>query len=96
MTMTANQHTPRQPGSMDGAECTQVHLGRVRRAVRRAATLLLAVHAEQARMWEIWWQANRVSVPDSGPLTWVLTLDGHRLAGGYLPAPGDAEAGGRP
>ena len=66
-------------------------------AVCRAATLLLAVHGEQARMWEIWWQANRATVPESesGSLAWVLTLDGYRLAGDHLPTTGDAKTGGR-
>ena len=80
--MTANQHT-RRPG-------------KVWRAVRRAAAPLLAVHVEQARVWKIWWHANRGYAPDSGPLTWVLTLDGYRLAGGHLPAPDDSKTGGRP
>jgi hypothetical protein len=65
--------------------------GRVRGAVRRAAAALRHIHREQNLMWELWWQANRASVPSSGPLTWVLTLDGHRLAGCHLPtARGDA------
>ena len=81
--MTASVHTPRR-------------FARVWAAVRRAAALLLTVHGEQARMWEIWWQSNRANVPDSGPLTWVLTLDGYRLAGGHLPAPGDSRTGCRP
>jgi len=74
---------------------TLCRFARVWPAVCRAAALLLAVHGEQARMWEIRWQANRATVPDSGSLTWVLTLDGYRLAGGHLPGLGDAKAGGR-
>ena len=81
--MTASEHVPGR-------------LARVWPAVCRAAAPLLTVHGEQARMWGIWWQSNRATVPDSGPLTWVLTLDGYRLAGGHLPASGDAKAGGRP
>ena len=45
-------------------------------------------------MWELWWQANRATVPSDGPLTWVLTLDGHRLAGSDLPVPPNAATGG--
>lgn len=81
---------------MTADEPTSRRFARVWPAVRRAAALLLAVHREQARIWEIWWRANRATVPGTGPLTWVLTLDGCRLAGGHLPAPGDAETGGRP
>jgi hypothetical protein len=80
--MTASVHTPRW-------------FARVWPAVCRAAALLLAVHGEQARMWEVWWQANRATVPDSGPLTWVLTLDGYQLAGSHLPAQRGARTGGR-
>jgi hypothetical protein len=53
-----------------------------------------ATRAEQITMWEAWWQANRAAVPQTGPLTWVLTLDAPRLAGSHLPAP-DVPAPGR-
>ena len=59
------------------------------RAARRAASALRAIQDEQVRMWEALWQANRASGPEAGPLTWVLTLDGNRLAGSHLPAHGD-------
>ena len=35
---------------------------------------------------------NRATVPSTGPLRWVLTLDGNRLAGSHLPAPHHADA----
>ena len=40
-------------------------------------------------MWKLWWQANRASVPDAGPVSRVLTLDGYWLASGTpnLPLP---------
>jgi hypothetical protein len=44
-------------------------------------------------MRETWWQANRATVLSNGPLTWVLTSDGHRLAGSYLPVPPDVITG---
>jgi hypothetical protein len=62
------------------------------RAVRRAATALRHAHREQTLIWELWWQANRATVPSAGPLRWVLTLDGRRLAGSHLPAPHHADA----
>lgn len=70
--MTANQHplTPR-PSARHA----------VWRAACRATRALRALHNDQLSMWEAWWQANRATVPEIGPLTWVLTLDGHRLAG---------------
>jgi hypothetical protein len=55
------------------------------RAVGRAAAALGRLHYEQVHMWELWLQANRASVPEDGPLTWVLTLDGYRLGGSHLP-----------
>jgi hypothetical protein len=73
MTMTTSQHTQRQPS--------------IWRFVRGVASALRTLHREQTHMWELWWQANRATVPSDGPLTWVLTLDGRRLAGGYLLAP---------
>ena len=33
---------------------------------------------------------RRAAVPAEGPLRWVLTLDGRRLAGPHLPASGGA------
>jgi hypothetical protein len=62
--------------------------------VLRAAAALWAMQELQGRMWDAWWQANRATVPDSGPLTWVLTLDGYQLSGSHLPASSNARAGG--
>ena len=45
-------------------------------------------------MWELQWQASRAAVPETGPLTWMLTLDGHQLAGSHLPVPDDTRAAG--
>ena len=76
MTMTTSQHTQRHPP--------------IWRAVRWVASALRTLHREQTLMWELWWKANRVIVPSDGPLTWVITLDGRRLAGSYLPVPPNA------
>ena len=77
--MTANQDIHRQSAAW--------------RPVRHAAVALRRIHREQALMWELWWQANRASAPTTGPLRWVLTLDGHRLAGSHVPAARYAGAG---
>jgi hypothetical protein len=66
------------------------------RAARRVAAAPWALQEEQGRMWDAWWQANRATVPESGPLSWVLTLDGHRLSGSHLPVRSDTGAGGTP
>jgi hypothetical protein len=72
MAMTTRQHTHRQPV--------------IWRFVRAVASALHALQREQGLMWELWWQANRATVSTgNGPLRWVLTLDGYRLAGSYLP-----------
>jgi hypothetical protein len=81
ITMTASQHPRQSPV--------------VWRAARRVAAALWALHEEQGRTWDPWWQANRATVPESGALTWVLTLDGYRLSGSHLPAR-DTGAGGTP
>jgi hypothetical protein len=74
MAMTTNQHTHRQPA--------------IWRSVRVVALALRTLQREQSLMWELRWQANRAEVASGdGPLTWVLTLDGYRLAGSYLPVP---------
>jgi hypothetical protein len=64
------------------------------RAARRAAAALRHIHNEQTVMWELRWQASRAAVPETGPLTWVPTLDGKRLAGSHLPVPDETRAGG--
>jgi len=81
--MTASQHLRRRSA-------------RLWRAIRRAAAALRHVNDQQTLMWETWWQANRATVPETGPLTWVMSLDGHRLAGRLLPAPSDTGTGGPP
>ena len=77
--MTANQDIHRQSA--------------VWRAVLRAAAALRHIHREQALLWELRWQASRTSAPSTGPLRWVLTLDGHRLAGSHVPAAHHASTG---
>jgi len=66
------------------------------RAVCRAARALGRLHAEQVHAWEVSAQANRASVPAEGPLRWVLTLDGRRLAGRHLPVGDGISAGETP
>ena len=56
------------------------------RAVCRAARALGRLHADQVHGWEVWAQANRAAVLAEGPLRWVPTLDGRRLAGSHMPA----------
>jgi len=78
--MTANQSACRRPWIAGWA-------------VRCVTRVLRAVQDEQVRMWEAWWQANRAVTPETGTLTWVLTLDGHRLAGRALPGPAGTAGG---
>jgi hypothetical protein len=54
------------------------------------------VHDEQMLMWDLWWQAGRATAPGTGPLTWVVTLDGRWLAGNRLPVADQASPGGTP
>ena len=84
ITMTVSQHTTCTPPATIGAT--------LRRAVRHAAAALCHVHREQTLIWELWWHAKPATAPSIGPLRWVLTLDGHRLADSHLPAPHHADA----
>ena len=79
---------------MSVSQGTAHQFSAVWRAARRAAAALWAMQEEQGVMWDMWWQLNRATTPDSGPLTWVLTLDGHQLSGSHLPVPTDTSAGG--
>lgn len=50
---------------------------------------------EQVYLCERSYLSGRTLVPQTGPLTWVRTLDGYRLAGCELPATADEVSGGR-
>jgi hypothetical protein len=65
------------------------------RAMRHAARAIRIAHDEQMYMWECLWRSSRAAPPTTtGPLSWVPSLDGHRLAGSYLPGQ-DHSAGAR-
>ncbi len=63
------------------------------RALRRAVRAIRDFHNEQVYLWECIYLANRSLAPATGPLRWVRTLDGDRLAGSHLP--GTARQAGR-
>lgn len=67
----------------------------VRRAARRAAGALRAIHDKQVLAWELLLSANRVPVDRAGPLTWTPSLDGPRLTGSHLHIPDDTSEQGR-
>jgi hypothetical protein len=52
---------------------------------RRVARAVRDCHNEQVHMWECFYLTNRTKAPQTGPLRWALTLDGHLLAGSHLP-----------
>jgi len=57
------------------------------RAVRMA-------NHEQLYMWEcVLLTGGAAPLTAAGPLRWVPSLDGHRLAGSYLPAQAPSETG---
>ena len=61
------------------------------RTVIRAVTM---AHHEQVRMWEcILLTSGAAPLTAAGPLRWVRSLDGDRLAGSHLPAQDRAETG---
>ena len=72
------------------------HAAAAWRATCRAAAALRAIHAEQALMWELLWQSNRVAVDRTGPLAWTPSLDGPRLTESLPPDATTAPARGRP
>jgi len=59
------------------------------RAVIRAVGM---AHHEQVRMWEcVLLTSGAAPLSAAGPLRWVRSLDGYRLAGSHLPAQDPAE-----
>ena len=77
----------------NGARDMMARAGRslwmVVRTVIRAAGM---AHHEQVRMWEcILETSGTAPLTAVGPLRWVRSLDGYRLAGSHLPAQDPAE-----
>ena len=67
---------------------------RLWRAVRTVIGAVAMAHHEQVRMWEcILLTSGAAPLTAAGPLRWVRSLDGYRLAGSHLPAQDPAETG---
>jgi hypothetical protein len=63
-------------------------------AVRTVIRAVRLAHDEQVCMWEcVLLTSGAAPLSAAGPLRWVPSLDGHRLAGSHLPAPDMSEAG---
>ena len=61
------------------------------RTVIRAAGM---AHHEQVRMWEcVLLTSGAAPLTAAGPLRWVRSLDGYRLAGSHVPAQDPSETG---
>ena len=56
-------------------------------AVRTVIRAVAIAHHEQVRMWEcVLLTSGAAPLTAAGPLRWVRSLDGYRLAGSHLPA----------
>jgi hypothetical protein len=67
------------------------HLWQAARTVIRAVAM---APGEQVRMWEcILLTSGAAPLTAAGPLRWVRSLEGYRLAGSHLPAHDPAETG---
>ena len=61
-------------------------------AVRTVIRAVQMAHHEQVRMWEcILETSGTAPLTAAGPLRWVRSLDGYRLAGSHVPAQDSAE-----
>jgi hypothetical protein len=68
------------------------------RRLRLAAWMVIRsvkmAHDEQVRMWEcVLLTSGAAPLTAAGPLRWVTSLDGYRLAGSHLPAQDPSETG---
>ena len=62
--------------------------------VRTVIRVVGMAHHEQVRMWECILQTSGAApLTAAGPLRWVRSLDGYRLAGSHVPAQDPAETG---
>ena len=67
------------------------HLWRAARTVIRAVKM---THHEQVSMWEcVLLTSGAAPLDAAGPLRWVASLGGDRLAGSHLPTPDPSETG---
>ena len=63
-------------------------------AVRTVSRAVTMAHHEQVSAWEcILLTSGAAPLTAAGPLRWVRSLDGYRLAGSHLPAQDPAETG---
>jgi hypothetical protein len=83
---------PRVPERRRGMMAWAVrHLWLLVRAVIRAVTM---AHHEQVRMWEcVLFTSGAAPLTAAGPLRWVPSLGGDRLAGSHLSAQDPSETG---
>ena len=64
------------------------------RAVRAVIRAVQMAHHEQVYAWEcVLLPSGAAPLTAAGPLRWVRSLDGYRLAGSHLPAQDPAETG---
>ena len=63
-------------------------------AVRTMIRAVRLAHDEQVRMWECVLETSGTApLSAAGPLRWVRSLEGYRLAGSHVPAQDPAETG---
>jgi hypothetical protein len=63
-------------------------------AVRMVIRAVKMAHHEQVSMWEcVLLTSGAAPLAAAGPLRWVASLGGDRLAGSHLPAPDPSETG---
>ena len=63
-------------------------------AVRTVIRAVRLAHDEQVYVWEcILLTSGAAPLTAAGPLRWIRSLDGHRLAGSHLPAQDPSETG---
>jgi hypothetical protein len=66
-------------------------------AVRTVIRVVAIAHHEQVRMWECVLETSGAApLTAAGPLRWIRSLDGYRLAGSHLPVRDPAKRGGNP
>ena len=66
----------------------------LRLAVRTMIRTVRMANHEQVSMWEcVLLTSGAVPLSAAGPLRWVPSLGGHRLAGSHLPAQDPSETG---
>jgi hypothetical protein len=92
--MFTNPYTSRELARQRKREILDWAGRRLWLAIRTVIRVVKMAHEEQVHMWEcVLLTSGAAPLSAAGPLRWVPSLGGYRLAGSHLPAQDPSETG---